>query len=270
MTTTAVPAPPGHARPLAPAAPSRIGRGAAPRRVAPQRAAAQERQRLARELHDGVIQDVLGAGLAIDWRLAELPAGSPLRAKLEQARQLTGRATRRLRSSLRELREGGAGEEDLPDMLRRLETSQPGRRLEVSIQIAGQPAPIPAPGRGALHQVARECVFNALVHGRARRAVIRLSYASGIVALCVADDGRGNPETIRKILHGGVPGTGGGYHTGLADIAAHAAEMGWTLRVWRSDLGGIAIEVLAPLFSAGKGEGAGRAWGDDEKEHAGG
>jgi hypothetical protein len=41
-----------------------------------------------------------------------------------------------------------------------------------------------------------------------------------------------------------VPGTGGGYHTGLADIAARAEEMGWTLRADRSDLGGIAVRVL--------------------------
>jgi hypothetical protein len=42
-----------------------------------------------------------------------------------------------------------------------------------------------------------------------------------------------------------VPRTGG-YHFGLTDIAAWAREMGWTLRVSRADLGGIAMEVRLP------------------------
>ena len=48
-----------------------------------------ERHRLARELHGGVIQEVLAAGLAIDLCLADAPAGSPMHASLEQAKQLT-------------------------------------------------------------------------------------------------------------------------------------------------------------------------------------
>jgi signal transduction histidine kinase len=95
--------------------------------------------------------------------------------------------------------------------------------------------------------VASECAFNAAVHGGARRTVIRLSYGRESVALCVADDGRGKLKTLRKIIRGDVPGTGGGYHTGLADIAARAEEMGWTLRADRSDLGGIAVHLQLPL-----------------------
>ena len=98
--------------------------------------------------------------------------------------------------------------------------------------------------------MASECVFNAAVHGRARRAIIGLGYGSGVLALCVADDGRGKLKTLRKIIRGAVPGTGGGYHLGLTDIAARAEEMGWSLRADRSDLGGIAIRVSLPAPAA--------------------
>ena len=207
-----------------------------------------ERRRLAAELHDGPIQEVLAAGLAIDLCLAGTPAGSPMHASLEDAKRLTATAVRRLRSSLQDLREGtSVSDEELPDMLRRLAARHPAYQLDLSVEVTGPQVPLTAAVRRSLFQVASECVFNAAVHGRARRAVIRLSYGGGVLALCVADDGRGQPKTLRKIIRGQVPGTGGGYHLGLADIAARADEMGWTLQADRSDLGGIAIRLTVPV-----------------------
>src|SRR6516165_11356965 len=71
-----------------------------------QQVAELERRRLARELHDGAIQEVLAAGLAIDLCLADVAAVSPIQARLEDARRLTAMALRRLRSTLQSLREG--------------------------------------------------------------------------------------------------------------------------------------------------------------------
>jgi signal transduction histidine kinase len=118
------------------------------------------------------------------------------------------------------------------------------------VEVTGPPVPLPPAVRWSLFHVASECAFNAAVHGGARRIAIRLSYGCEIVALCVADDGHGKLKTLRKIIRGEVPGTGGGYHTGLADIAARAEEMGWTLRADRSELGGIAVHVLLPVPAA--------------------
>ena len=206
-----------------------------------------ERHRLARELHDGAIQEILAAGLAIDLCLGDVPAGSPVQVQLEHAKRLTGSAMRRLRSSLQTLREGAAPpDEELPQMLQRLESRPHVHQLDVSVEVTGPPVPLAPAVRRWLFQMASECVFNAAVHGGARRAVIRLSYGGEVVALCVADDGRGKLKTLRKIIRGEVPGTGGGYHLGLADIAARAEEMGWILRADRSDLGGIAVQVQLP------------------------
>jgi signal transduction histidine kinase len=142
-------------------------------------------------------------------------------------------------------------DEELPGMLLRLVARRPAHELDVSVEVTGPQVPLPAAVRQSLFQVASECVFNAAIHGRARRAIIRLNYGGEVIALCVADDGRGNPKTLRKIIRGVVPGTGGGYHLGLADIAARAEEMGWALRADRSDLGGIAIRVLLPTSPSG-------------------
>jgi signal transduction histidine kinase len=245
MTYTAVP---GRIRSLQPqpSVPAQVTRGS--RSGVQQILADHERRRLASDLHDGAIQEVLAAGLAIDLCLADAPAGSPTRARLEDAKRLTAAAVRRLRSSLQNLREGTTvPDQELPDMLLRLKARHPAHELDVSVEVAGPRVPLPTAVRQSLFQMASECVFNAAIHGRARRAIIRLSYGCEVIALCVADDGHGNPKMLRKIIRGEVPGTGGGYHLGLADIAARAEEMGWTLRADWSDLGGIAIRVSLPV-----------------------
>jgi len=206
-----------------------------------------ERRRLARDLHDRVIQQVLAAGLTIDWCMGEVPAGSPVHGQLAAAKRLASSAVRELRSSLQELVQPADGDdEDLPDMLVRLFDTHATPRLRLSLQVRGTPQPLPPATRRWLYRFARECVFNSAVHANARHAAIRLRYADGTVALSVADDGHGRPKTLRRIISGEVPGTGGGYHFGLADIAASAREKGWTLRVSRADLGGIAMEVRLP------------------------
>src|SRR6516225_11845813 len=193
MTYTAVPGRIGSFRPR-PAVPAQVTRD---RRSGVQQILADhERRRLARELHDGAIQEVLAAGLAIDLCLADAPAGSLMYARLEHAKRLTATAVRRLRSSLQNLREGIAvADEDLAEMLKRLTAEHAARQLDVSVEVTGAPVPLTRTVRRALFQVARECVFNAALHGGARRAIIRLNYGLGFVSLCVADDGRGNPQT---------------------------------------------------------------------------
>ena len=141
MTRTAVPAPVRSFRPPSVSA-------QAPRRgqpAGPQLLGEDERHRLASDLHDGAIQEVLAAGLAIDLCLADTPAGSAQHATLEHARRLTATAVRRLRSSLQNLREDAtAPDEELPDMLERLKAQHPGRPLLVSVEVTGAPVPLAA------------------------------------------------------------------------------------------------------------------------------
>src|SRR6516165_9267339 len=118
------------------AVPGRIG-SFPPRTAVP---AQVTRDRLARELHDGAIQEVLAAGLAIDLCLADAPAGSPMHARLEHAKRLTATAVRRLRSSLQNLREGAnAPDAELPDMLQRLTAQHAAGQLDLSLQVTGAP-----------------------------------------------------------------------------------------------------------------------------------
>jgi signal transduction histidine kinase len=164
---------------------------------------------------------------------------------------------RRLRGLLQDMRaDTAASGQELPELLRRLQQAHPAGQLAVTVEVSGTPVPLRPEIRWSLFQVASECVFNAALHGNARRAVISLSYRPGVIALGVADDGCGQPELLMKIIRGEVPGTGGGYHVGLADIAARTAELGGTLRAERSEFGGITIGVLLPTCLPGGTRGA--------------
>jgi signal transduction histidine kinase len=117
MTQTAVQIPIQSFRPQ----PFALAQVAYRRQLAAQQVTVYERRHLASELHDGAVQEVLAAGLAIDLCLADAPAGSPMRARLEEARRLTATALRRLRSSLQNLREdANVPDEELPDLPVRL------------------------------------------------------------------------------------------------------------------------------------------------------
>jgi signal transduction histidine kinase len=214
----------------------------------PRNARAAERHRLARELHDNVIQQVLAAGLTIDWCLSEVPAGSAVHSQLEYAKRLTRTAARQLRSSLQNLSTStDADHAELPELLRRLVEFHSTAQLALSLEISGTPICLPATIGESLFRATSECLFNCAVHACAGRAVISLGYSGTSVELCVADDGRGDPEKVAKIVRGEVPGTGGGYHTGLADVAGRAAEIGAILQVTKSSLGGVAVTVTLPI-----------------------
>jgi signal transduction histidine kinase len=210
--------------------------------TAPGRKSERERRRLARDLHDNVVQQILAAGLAIDWCLSEVPAGSPVHGRLAHAKRLTTDAMRELRSALRALSAPrGSVQSDLPELLRRVVEVHGAGRLGLNLRVTGMPITLPAAVTESLRSIAGECLFNSAVHGGALHADVSLSYKGDNVTLTIADDGRGDAETLSAIMRGEVPGTDLGYHTGLTDMAARAAEFGGTLRAVPSHLGGIAV-----------------------------
>jgi signal transduction histidine kinase len=207
-----------------------------------------ERRRLAQMLHESVAQQVLSAGLEIELCRAQAPVGSAEHERLDHAKQLTHEALDQVRSSIQFLStDAAAADEDLPAMLERLQSDHAGADFGLSVAVGGRPVALTGAARRSLFQIANECLFNTAAHAGARRAVIRLTYGRDELRLAVADDGTGEPETIRKIIRGDVPGTGAGYHRGLLDITWRADELGGVLTVERSDLGGILIEVTLPL-----------------------
>jgi len=184
-------------------------------------AALQERQRLARNLHDAVNQSLFSAGLIAEVlpRLWERDPDEGRRS-LEDLRRLTRGAQADLRLLLAELRPSTLTDAELGDLLRLLGNALAGRtNIPIDVTVTGE-GRLPAEVQVALYRLCQEGLNNIGKHARASRVDIQLHYAAGAVELRIRDDGRGfDPEQT-------PPG-----HYGLSMMRERATAMGATLSI---------------------------------------
>jgi signal transduction histidine kinase len=153
----------------------------------------EERQRLARELHDAVTQTLFSASLISDV-LPRIWARSPeLGAeRLEELRELNRGALAEMRTLLLELRPATLTESSLPELVRQLRDAAIGRqRLAVDLDLNGEPWTLPPEVQIAFYRIAQEALNNVSKHAQAEQVFVRLHYGEDTVSLAVADDGRG-------------------------------------------------------------------------------
>jgi signal transduction histidine kinase len=205
-----------------------------------QRAAAlEERQRLARELHDAVTQTLFSAALIAEV-LPTVWSSNPTRGgeHLEELRRLTRGAMAEMRTLLVELRPGALSELGLEALLRQIGEATMGRtQIDVTVTVDGQRGEmLAADVKLALYRITQEALNNVVKHAQARQVGIRLVYqADGGTSLHIADDGRGfDPTSI-------PPG-----HLGVGIIAERAAAIGATLRLDSRPGQGTRIDVVWP------------------------
>jgi len=168
-----------------------------------QLAVLEERQRLARDLHDAVTQTLFSASLIAEalpalWEIDQLNG----RQLLKELRQLSRGALAEMRTLLLELRPKTLVEANLGDLLRQLAEAVMGRTgLPVTVTLDGRPK-LPSDVHVALYRIAQETLNNVVKHAQASRVTIALhatrpSMGGQIVELHVTDDGRGfDPQHI--------------------------------------------------------------------------
>ncbi len=154
-------------------------------------AAAAERSRLARDLHDAVTQTLFSASLIADV-LPRLWEKSPEqgRQRLEELRELTRGALAEMRTLLLELRPAALTDTEMTELLRQLAESITGRaRVPVDVQITGD-CQLPVEVKVALYRIAQESLNNVAKHAGASQATVRLRCEAD-VTLEIRDDGTG-------------------------------------------------------------------------------
>lgn len=166
----------------------------------------EERQRLARDLHDTLEQTLTGASLQLDAveALQTVPVSAKPGEPFQLARRLLDRSRDELRRAVWDLTPGLLEQRGLPAALAAMAEEQSGSG-EVAITVNCGPGAEELPDRLAAHlcRVVQEATSNAVRHGRAKHVGIDLTLAGGSLELVVADDGSGfNPDTAAGIQKG--------------------------------------------------------------------
>ncbi len=155
-------------------------------------AAAAERERLARELHDAVTQALFSASLIAET-LPQVWERYPQEGRrgLEQLRQLTRGTLAEMRSLLLELRPAALGEQELDTLLCQLADGMRARTTTVVTTTVTGDCSLPLEARFALYRIAQEALNNVTKHARASQATIGLDCRPERTTLRIHDDGRG-------------------------------------------------------------------------------
>ncbi|MEU6402027.1 GAF domain-containing sensor histidine kinase [Streptomyces sp. NPDC046985] len=199
---------------------------------------AEERSRLAHELHDAVSQKLFSLRLTAQ-AAAALIDRDPGRAKgeLQQAAALAAEAADELRAAVVELRPAALDEDGLVATLRtHTQVLDRAHTARVTFTAHGCRA-LPAAQEEALLRVAQEALHNALRHSGAEHVDVTLERRGRGAVLRVADDGAGfDPGTVRRA----------GRHLGLVSMRDRASGAGGTLTVESAPGKGTVIEMEAP------------------------
>jgi signal transduction histidine kinase len=204
----------------------------------------QERERIARDLHDTLEQELMGVTLVLDDTAAKLNGESiQVSEQLDLARRLLRRARQESRSTIRDLRNVSIEmlglSRSMEEMIRPL-TEAAG--LVFELRTLGQPYRLKGTQEHQIMLMAREAITNASRHSKCTRVDITLEYLEGSVKLVVCDDGIGfDTEQIGP----------SGDHFGLRGIKERAEKCRGTLAIVSTPRAGTTLTVTMPASLPG-------------------
>ncbi len=197
----------------------------------------EERNRMAREIHDSLAQSFTGILLQLEASAASAEAGAPSESYLCRARDLAKFGLAEARRSVLALRPLALEEKGLEYALRQLaERSSIEGALSCEFSASGAVPRLEPNVELGLFRIAQEAVTNAIKHASPKRIAIELIGKRGAVELCVGDDGSGIPTE-----------RGDGY--GLVQMQERAQQIGGSFAVETNAGGGTRIAVVVPLTS---------------------
>lgn len=194
----------------------------------------EERQRLARDLHDSVTQSLYGLVALTEAGQATLEAGTPetIGAMLAPMGQTARRALREMRLFIHEMQPPELESEGLAGALLLRLAAVEGRSRVSARLVADEDLRLSPAVENALYHIAQEALNNCLRHADAATVTVRLRRDVGQVVLEIDDDGQGfDPERVDR---GGA---------GLRNMHERAAQAGGVLRVTSRPGAGTRVSV---------------------------
>jgi signal transduction histidine kinase/ligand-binding sensor domain-containing protein len=201
-------------------------------------ARAAERELIARDLHDTLLQSVQGLILSFGGIVKRIPDAEPQKSAMQGALELARQVMVEGRDKVSGLRTVPAKHDelatDLEDFGQQL-ADQYGISFVLSLH--GPPCRISVLVHDEVLMIGREAILNAFVHANAREVNVELRYDDRFIDLRVQDDGRG----IDSEVQAGRPG-----HWGMQGMRERAAQLGATLDMWTADGRGTTWRLRAP------------------------
>jgi signal transduction histidine kinase len=209
-----------------------------------------ERTRIARELHDTLLQSFQGLMLYFQAVNNQLPPGQAKDA-LEKALDRADQAIVEGRNAIQNLRSTTTVNNDLAQAMTELgeEFAGAGKtspRIRVSVE--GAPRELHPILRDDIYRIAREALRNAHRHAQARKIEAEITYGERLLRLRIRDDGKGIDP---KLLDAGRDG-----HWGLPGMRERAQQIGGQLEIWSQVGAGTEVELRIPGSIAYGKEGA--------------
>jgi signal transduction histidine kinase/ligand-binding sensor domain-containing protein len=198
-----------------------------------------ERNRLARELHDTLLQGFAGITLQL-----ESVAGRLLHSPILALKQLNGilpsmdKTLKDARQSIWSLRNSSIEETHLINELRRLVEEYGKESALVEFKVNGEYHQLPSQVESQIIRISQEAITNALKHAQARRVELQLTYGLQALSISIKDDGRGFDSNQIFIDKG---------HFGLMGMRERAEIIGATLQINSQPNLGTTVGLKYPL-----------------------
>jgi signal transduction histidine kinase len=199
-----------------------------------------ERERIARDLHDTLLQGIQGLIWKFQAASDRIPPGEPARQLMEQSLDRADKLLEESRDKVKDLRPAANHVANLAQALAAEgeEFTKPGSaQFHVSVQ--GTPRDLHPIVREEGFLIGREALANAFNHSAAANIEAEVTYGEHALHIRIRDDGRGISETVLDA--GGRPG-----HFGLLGMRERAKQLGADIEVWSRPDAGTEIDLRVP------------------------
>jgi signal transduction histidine kinase/ligand-binding sensor domain-containing protein len=201
-----------------------------------------ERTRIARELHDTLLQSFQGLMLRLQVVEDLLPEGNA-KDQLELILERADRAIAEGRKAVYDLRSQATSAIDLDQAVNSLGQELAAQHSAVfRLLVEGATRNLNPTIRDEVYRITREGLRNAFIHARAQHIETDIAYGQGTFRLRIRDDGDGIQSDT---LHDGRPG-----HFGLPGMRERARQVGGQLDIWSKPGAGTEIELTVPGATA--------------------
>src|SRR5262245_34484662 len=204
----------------------------------------EERERIARDLHDTLLQGVQGLILKFDSIARNATSLDQARHAIEETLDRADQVVVEARDRVRSLRGGIPALGDLLAALERVaEEAAPEGRPTVRTVVEGRPRALDSLVVEEAYSIGREAILNALAHSGGRQVELEVTYDPRQFRLRIRDNGRGiDPHVLE---------TGGrSDHWGLQGMRERARRIGADLELWSRPGAGTEVELKIPAATA--------------------